>query len=263
MKKNNLFFLGVLILSLSFSCDTIEKDNFTDPNASFPWLGKKVLVEDFTGYKCTNCPAASTELHNIEELYPDKVIGIALHAGFFAIPGGVFETDFRTEEGEELAEFFSTESYPIGMVNRQGYPDNVLLNYTDWASNVTEHLLQMPSVELSITESNNQIVIEGRSLSEVNNDLKIVVCITEDNIIDKQIDDGTLIENYEHNHVLRKIVNGTWGSDIELDNALNFDSSFDYTLEESWVRSNCNVVAFVYDNSNKEILQVEKIHLTD
>ena len=39
--------------------------------------------------------------------------------------------------------------------------------------------------------------------------------------------------------------------------------SYDYTLEDSWVRSNCNIVAFVYDNSNKEILQVEKIHLTD
>ena len=40
-------------------------------------------------------------------------------------------------------------------------------------------------------------------------------------------------------------------------------SSYDYTLEDSWVKSNCNIVAYVYDNSNKEILQVEKIHLTD
>ena len=262
MKKNYYLLLSLFLISLAFSCDTIEKDNFTDPNAGFPWLGKKALVEDFTGYKCTNCPAASAELHTIEELYPDKVIGIAIHAGSFAQPSGVFETDFRTNEGNEITEFFGPDGFPIGMVNRQGYPENVLLNYTDWASKVLDQLLQVPTIELSIAESNNQIEIEARRLSEANNDLKLVVCITEDKVIDKQIDGVDLIEDYEHNHVLRKIVNGTWGSSIELSN-ISSSFSFDYTLEDSWVRSNCNVVAFVYDNSNKEVLQVEKIRLTD
>jgi len=148
------------------------------------------------------------------------------------------------------------------MVNRQGYPENVLLNYTDWASKVLDQLLQVPTIELSITESNNQIEIEARRLSEANNDLKLVVCITEDKVIDKQIDGVDLIEEYEHNHVLRKVVNGAWGSSVELSN-ISTSFSFEYTLEDSWVKSNCNVVAYVYDNSNKEILQVEKIHLTD
>ena len=148
------------------------------------------------------------------------------------------------------------------MVDRQGYPENTLLNYTDWASKVLDQLLQVPTVELSITESNNQIEIEARRLSEANNDLKLVVCITEDKIIDKQIDGSDLIEDYEHNHVLRKVVNGTWGSSIELGNT-STSFTFNYTLEDFWVKSNCNVVAFVYDNSNKEVLQAEKIHLYD
>jgi hypothetical protein len=71
-----------------------------------------------------------------------------------------------------------------------------------------------------------------------------------------------LIEDYEHNHVLRKVVNGTWGSSIELSNT-STSFTFNYTLEDFWVKSNCNVVAFVYDNSNKEVLQAEKIHLYD
>ena len=41
MKKTYYLFLSLFILSLTFSCDVIEKDNFTDPNAGFPWLGKK------------------------------------------------------------------------------------------------------------------------------------------------------------------------------------------------------------------------------
>jgi thiol-disulfide isomerase/thioredoxin len=262
MKKTYYLFLSLFILSLTFSCDVIEKDNFTDPNAGFPWLGKKVLIEDFTGFKCTNCPDASAELHKIEELYPDKVIGIAIHAGSFAEPSGVFVTDFRTNEGNEITDFFGPEGFPIGMVNRQGYPDNVLLSYTDWASQAGEQLLQAPTIELSISKENNTVSVQARRLSESNNSLKLVVCITEDGIIDKQIDGGELIEEYEHNHVLRKVINGAWGSNIQL-SSTSSTYSYDYTLENSWVRSNCNIVAFVYDNSNKEILQVEKIHLTD
>ncbi len=262
MKKTYYLFLSLFILSLTFSCDVIEKDNFTDPEAGFPWLGKKVLIEDFTGYKCTNCPQASSELKTIEELYPGKVVGIAIHAGFFAQPSGNFITDFRTTGGNELADFFEPEVFPIGMINRQGYPDNVLLNYTDWASKAGEQLLQAPTIDLSISEDNNSVSIQARRLSESNNSLKLVVCITEDSIIDKQIDGSELIEEYEHNHVLRKVINGAWGSNIQL-SSTSSTYSYDYTLENSWVRSNCNIVAFVYDNSNKEILQVEKIHLTD
>jgi len=262
MKKAYYLFLSFFILSLTFSCDIIDKDNFTDPNAGFPWLGKKVLIEDFTGYKCTNCPQASTELKNIEELYPEKVVGIAIHAGFFSQPSGDFITDFRTTGGNELADFFEPEVFPIGMINRQGYPDNILLNYTDWATITGEKLLQVPTIDLSISEENNSVSIQARRLSESNNSLNLVVCITEDGIIDKQIDGSELIEEYEHNHVLRKVINGTWGSNIQLSSSLS-TYSYDYNLEDSWVRSNCNIVAFVYDNSNKEILQVEKINLTD
>ena len=89
-----------------------------------------------------------------------------------------------------------------------------------------------------------------------------MVCITEDGIIYKQIDGSELIEKYEHNHVLRKVINGTWGSNIQLSSTLS-TYSYDYNLEDSWVRRNCNIVAFVYDNTNKEVLQVEKIHLMD
>ena len=199
---------------------------------------------------------------NIEELYPEKVVGIAIHAGFFSQPSGDFITDFRTTGGNELADFFEPEVFPIGMINRQGYPDNILLNYTDWASIAGEQLLQVPTIDLSISEENNSVSIQARRLSESNKSLKLVVCITEDGIIDKQIDGSELIEEYEHNHVLRKVINGTWGSNIQLSSTLS-TYSYSYSLEDSWVRSNCNIVAFVYDNSNKEVLQVEKIHLTD
>lgn len=263
--KKTLTILPLLSFLFFFSCDTIEKNDFLVGETLTPdttTIIKKVLIEDFTGYKCTNCPAASAELHTIEELYPDKVVGIGIHAGFFAKPSGVFVTDFRTTEGDELSGFFGPDAFPIGMVNRVGYPENVLVEYTDWASQVSSILNEDPTIGIKISENNNQITIEAKRISSANNNLKLVVCITEDKIIDKQIDGSDLIDNYEHNHVLRKVVNGTWGESINLTNEYT-SLSFDYSLENIWVRSNCNIIAFVYDDSNKEVLQVEKIHLSD
>lgn len=264
--KKTFALLPLLSFLIFFSCDTIETNDFLEGGTPGPvdttTITKKVLIEDFTGFKCSNCPSASTELHTIEELYPDKIVGIGIHTGFFANPSGVFVTDFRTSEGDELASFFGPDAFPIGMVNRIGYPENVLVEYTDWASQVISILEEAPSVGITISENNEQITVEAKRLTNNNNSIKLVVCITEDKIIDKQIDGSELVENYEHNHVLRKVVNGTWGEAINLtDEYTSF--SFDYSLDDLWVRSNCNVIAYVYDDSNKEVLQVEKIHLSD
>ena len=264
--KKTLTLLSLLSFLYFVSCDTIATNDFleggTPPPVDTTAITKKVLIEDFTGYKCTNCPAASEELHTIENLYPEQVIGIGIHTGFFANPSGVFETDFRTNEGDELRSFFGPDAFPIGMVNRIGYPENVLVEYTDWASQVGSILQEDPSIGIKISDSNAQITVDAKLLTNNNSNLKLVVCITEDKIIDKQINGSELIEDYEHNHVLRKVINGTWGESINLiDEYTSF--TFDYSLEDLWVRANCNVIAFVYNDSNKEVLQVEKIHLTD
>ena len=127
---------------------------------------------------------------------------------------------------------------------------------------VTEILNQTPSVGILLSESNNKITVRAKSLSDISGNLKLVVCITEDKIIDYQIDGVDLVEDYEHNHVLRTNVNGTWGTDITLTSEYS-SFEFDYSLDNNWVRSNCNVVAYIYNDSNKEVLQAEKIHLTD
>lgn len=71
------------------------------------------------------------------------------------------------------------------------------------------------------------------------------------------------MENYEHNHVLRKSLNGTWGQTVEL-NSTNFQSfNFDYVIDNSMVETNTNAVAYIYNESTKEVLQVEEIHLIE
>ena len=265
--KSTFFTLITAVLFIT-SCDKIEKEDFLQGGSSgsvdTSTIAKKVLIEDFTGYKCNNCPQAAAELHAIESLFEGKIVGIGIHVGFFATPSGNFTTDFRTESGNELDQIFdaSNNGLPIGMVNRRGYPNAVLSQYTEWASMIPDILDEPATVALKLSESNNQITVEAKKLTEISGNLKLVLCITEDNIIDKQVDGSTLIEEYEHDHVLRTHLNGTWGSYITLENEYT-SFNYDFSIENNWVRSNCNIVAYVYNDSNKEVLQVEKLHLTD
>jgi hypothetical protein len=45
---------------------------------------KVVLLEDYTGHKCVNCPTAAEIAHNLQITYGEKIILMAIHAGFFA-----------------------------------------------------------------------------------------------------------------------------------------------------------------------------------
>ena len=127
--KNYITLISI-ILALS-SCDVEEKPFIQDYN-SYVNPDKKVLIEDFTGHLCPNCPNAARELEAIHDIYGDQIIGMAIHVSkSFARPypasqAPSFQYDFRTNWGDELDSYYgiSAMGLPRGMVNRIGFPDN-------------------------------------------------------------------------------------------------------------------------------------------
>jgi len=265
--KNSIIYLGLIGLLLSTSCDIIEKENFladTSPvdTTSNETVVQKALIEDFTGHGCSNCPQASTEIEVLQNIHGNKLIAIGVHSGFFAQPqtSTAFTTDFRTSYGNEIHDFFSPSGYPVGVVNRRGYPGNALLNYQDWSAELEDVFTQTPQAAITINESDGQITVEARSTNGDLDGLKLVVCITENGIIDWQLNGSDNQDDYEHNHVLRTHLNGTWGDEISL-TTINSTFTFDYTLENNWVKENCHAIAYIYSITTYEIIQVEEIHL--
>ncbi|MBC8410883.1 MAG: Omp28 family outer membrane lipoprotein [Rhodobacteraceae bacterium] len=259
--------------SANIACDTTNTSDdcccytnfscFEDPES----ISQKVLVEDFTGHKCQNCPEAAEELHNLQSVHGNNLIGVAIHAGYFAIPNAstapYLTTDFRTEGGTIIHDFFAPEGYPVGMLNRTDYPNNHLKNHQNWGTSIYALMTQTPQLGICLNESCETINVSLLGLENIESPLKLVVCITEDHIVDWQTVEGKgNIADYEHNHVLRKIITNPMGDDIG-SLSLNEEKSYSlsYTLEESWIKSNCNIVAYVYNENTKEILQVEEIHI--
>jgi thiol-disulfide isomerase/thioredoxin len=274
--KKIYFIIMILFTFIIASCDKMEEP-YTSAIPAKEWNGKKVLLEDYTGHKCTYCPSAAVIAKDIKDLYKDKVIILAVHAGFYAKPSPpIFPEDFRTTTGDDWNTFFGFLTYPNGMINRKGFPGKHIASSGDWAGNVGKALAEVPEIELKIAktytvaDTNVTGKVTAKFLKSIKKKLRLQILITEDSIIAPQIDGANTIPNYIHRHMLRASVNGDWGSSLTngnsynlIDSELSQDFQFSLKATSSWKYNvkQCSIIAFVYDDNTKEILQSEEIHI--
>lgn len=282
MKQQIFLKISFFILAFSFftfyACDKIEapyeKKTIIKPEDTLSTA--KVLLEEFTGHKCVNCPEGAALAHQIEALYPNKFYIVSIHAGDFARPsktGDKYLYDFRTTVGEELNGSYNVTSYPTGMVNRANYEGNTVLNTSAWSNAVSKIFNdnKKPEVSIKITAQysaatrkiETQVNLEYLTAQTTTN--KLSVWILEDSIVNWQKSKDTPydIQNYVHNNVLRYSFNSTWGdvvSETAIPTGFKFDRKYSYNLEENsdWKPNKLNVIAFVHDEKNG-IKQVEKV----
>jgi len=296
MKKYITLLSIILIIT---SCDVEEGPYMSDTviipiDTTTNTYLKKVLIEDFTGHLCPNCPDAARELDAIHNIYGDQIIGMAVHVTkSFARPypasqAPEFQYDFRTNWGDNWDAFYaiSDAGLPRGMVNRIGFPDSHKLGKNEWASAVINELAKDPDFGITINTATNSITINTKILNTINSDYNLVVCLTESNIINWQKDGQENVENYEHNHVLRTVLidqtlsNSTnYVAGQEIDKTINYDlatleqDNINYSINNSaelgngnaggWVAENLSIVAYIYNTTTMEIVQVEEAHLNN
>ncbi|NVN94586.1 MAG: Omp28 family outer membrane lipoprotein [Bacteroidetes bacterium] len=274
MKNIYLIFLFFASIFLS-SCDKVDEP-YTSPVPAKDWYGKRILIEDYTGHKCPNCPSAAIIATNLKELYGDKIVVIAIHAGYFATPSSPnFPEDFRTTAGTEWDNFFgiSNVGNPNGLINRVGFPTTThVINPNAWAAKTGSILTEIPEVDIDITtsysNSDRKLIgqVKTKFLKTTKKKLKLQIVITEDSIIAPQQNANTLVTNYVHCHVLRGDVNGKWGIDLtdgQTNTPINTELSQNilFALDPIWESKHCTVVAFVYDADTYEVLQVAEKHI--
>lgn len=274
MMKTKVFSGLFLLFTLIFAaCDTIEgpyvEGNPYDCNYNSNIPTRKVLIEDFTGYYCVNCPRATAELHRMMDLYPCHIVPVAIHYGFFAEPFSSGDADYRSSEGTEVGSYFSiTESLPVGMVNRKSINSDRNIQFENWTNVLLDYvsLDQFADVEILCENSLKEGVLEvSISLEEIKNmdsEYHLVAWITEDKVIGKQKDGSVTVDDYEHNHMLRGGIlgdNTAWGIPVILPSTV--EKQFTWPADKGWVADNCHLVIYVYDSVTKEVIQVEQFPL--
>ena len=263
-----LSFISVLASGCQENCPII-------PPLGPPETGeRKVVVEEFTGNQCVNCPDGAAELENLRSLYGENLIVVSVHAGFFAEPTPNKSTlDFRTPDGDQLLNLLGEPvGYPSAVIDRTifGSESTLQLGQSKWANYIASEIQDEPTVSIGSTHTydavTRQLKLDITMLPQVdlsNQSLVYSVILTESNIINYQLTGAGQVLDYSHKHVLRDILTNATGDAITEATTLGavINRTVNYSLPENIVAENCEVVIFVSNATTKAVLQAESVHL--
>lgn len=281
MKYLNKIYFLLLSAVLIAGCDIVNEPYRQNAEPiDTTKVVKKVLIEDYTGFKCGNCPDAAVKAHEIYDIYPNNVIILAVHAGYYAkpdLPPSKYVYDFQTPEGNELNTYFKVNQNPIGMINRVKSNNVQLQNIANWASLTAVEIAKPVELKLGLTAeydpTTRKITAKAdlKYLNKASSKNYLCMYITEDKIIQYQKwynHIPEMITDYEHNHVLRASMNTAWGeliSNSAIANGTVFTKNYEYTIssDKDWKPENLKIIAYVYDRDQDDyVLQAETVNIT-
>ena len=232
-----------------------------------------ILIENFTGATCTNCPAAHQVIHSIDSQYAGRVNVISLYVTDFSqtLPPTGALYDFRDSSATtiESSIFKPLPGMPIASIDRLplGDVNNPLLCFkTVWPSTVDARRSTNDSLNLELTSAYDaatrvaSITAKITYLQPTTIMQNLSIAIVEDSFVDKQeYFDGTSTGTYDHyqfNDVFRGMVTSIpFGdpilSSLPLKEAKRvYEVTYYYTMRAALKPANCRAIAFVTGGSD-------------
>ncbi len=301
---SNTLYLGLISLLAFTACDDIdEADRITlgerekhtvvaeevtlnVDGQTFTYTDQhRILIEDFTGWRCVNCPNMAAFLaNNIEKVFPSVVV--SLHpaantlsntdqvASRFSLSCTLADEIVNTLAGSNIA---STMSLPAVSLDQMAYEGQVIMSgdtttvYNALRSLAFEqysiyYIDQKPFANIAVnvekqSDSKYQLstlIVPG---TYSNNDVCLQLWLLESGIVAYQSTQSGVVRDYVNNHVLRMAINGNQGETMTLgdENLVKQHTlSFDGT---SYVAGNCSVVAILSDPNTHEVINCVEVEL--
>lgn len=268
-------FIGLASCDDDFDGDNRYMTNPNPPQVDTTGYVKRVLVEDFTGQRCVNCPDAAQMLSGLkEETYGDRMILVAMHAGGLSL---------GTPLHNDVAQTYMTAlgmgaNNPAISIDRVYNDDGV---YSNWPNAIASRAAASTPCEVkpfvSMGSDRSVSVLAQVSFSSaVSDSIGVQHWLVEDSIVGFQIThEGSNME-YVHNHVFRDcLYDDIWGMPLPTTDGGDYlagqsymsPATAGYIIPDDWDIDNLSIVSFVFrystDESNPiaEVLQANIIHL--
>lgn len=240
---------------------------------------KNVLVEEFTGATCTNCPAARTLLGQIESQNSGRVISMELHPKEHPLgkPVSGAAYDFRNQSVSDALNLYfggGLGSIPIAGIDRLPVAGQTLIEKANWSSTITSRLAVSSPANMTINSSydaatkNATVKVRIAYTSSVNVPQYLSVAVLEDSLIDKQEYVGYVDDAYVFMHVQRGYITPVSGiqflsnmSTIEAGRV--YERTFTYKVDDAWKPEHCKLVAILHHNTgtDKEVVTAVEGHM--
>ena len=253
---------------------------------SFVYIDQhNILIEDFTGWRCVNCPNMAAFLaNNIEFIYPSVVV--SLHpasnslsntdqvASRFSLSCTLADEIANTLAGSNVA---SSLSLPAVSIDQKPYDGQILqsgdtttvyntlrsLAYSQYFSYfINKKEFANLAIHVNKLSNNNYelstLIVPG---SYSNRSVRFQLWLLESGIVAYQSTQTGIDREYVNNHVLRMAINGNQGESISLSDD-NVVKSYQLSLEGTgYIADNCSVVAIISDPNTNEVINCIEVDL--
>ena len=179
---------------------------------------KRVLIEDYTGTWCGYCPRVAEGIELVKNQTQD-VVPVAIHRASLSPADPSY--DPYTFDSTELENIINVPGYPKGMLNRMtqwNFPEPGNINQVIALTQGTNPKLGL-ALTTSIANGNISVTVNTKFSSNFSN-LKLVVYVLENGLVHEQHNYTNyyggvdLLEDFEHNHVLRACLTPLMGEAI-------------------------------------------------
>ncbi len=233
-------------------------------NVQTPRHSTKVMIEDYTGTWCPNCPRVTYKLDEVVQ-QNDRIIPVAIHYSRWQ-----GDDPFGFDNVNTLTQDFNITAFPSPLVNRtQGFIWDETLAGLQSELNRTQALGL--AIQSQVNGNDLEIKVKVRfDLNMPDNDLNLVVYITENNLHADQVNATQYyggqnpIPDFEQNHTLRTALNGLYGIAIP-ESDKKHDQIFTYIFNNAIPTQitdiqNCEIVAFVINGNDQQatLVNVQK-----
>lgn len=261
-----------------FACDHIdEADRLIEVKIDEPTptdettFAKNILIEDFTGQRCVNCPKGALTIEQLQNSdFGDRIVAVGIHSGPFGKnAAGTKLLPLATQTGCDYYDYWKVEGQPGALINRS---KPVLYNVLDWTTEVGKLLTAKSNLDMDVEAKMNgdkiDITISEKAIDDVLG--KLQVWVIEDGITGIQTIPNAPDENpewtggnkhdYVHNHVFRTAVNSAMGDDFSIGKGEEKQQSMEQALNAEWNPSNLSIVAIIYNDNGVEQVVKGKVN---
>lgn len=210
------------------------------------------VLEYCTGTWCQWCPCGATVIsQNILPAIPNAII-----LGYHGPANG--SDPFSFFPGNTILSSLGLSSYPTGIIDRTSAPVSRSL----WFSNMNSRLSIPATVDISIYKTYEPstrllyTIISVTPLVNLSGQYKLNLVLTEDGLKYPQTGNSSCTggADYVHSHVVRAMINGALGENINTNTTWNagetISKTIQYTVPTDFSSSSCHLVAFVYKQNS-------------
>jgi Outer membrane protein Omp28 len=244
---------------------------------------KNVLVEEFTGVRCANCPVAAAALKNIQLATPNRIFAAKFHTGGLAIPVINTDPDFRCDQADDIDNALggAAPGQPAAVINRilnlsTGKFSNAYSS-GKWPLMISQELVEPTIVNLklekNVTGQDIQAVCSFTFTDTTSEPLSYCLYLTESKVEAEQ--DSVYLSGgfpvvvpimYDHEEIFRftptpEFIGANLPAVLQ-EKGRHYVRVLNFTKPSKVINlANCHLILFVQNSMTKKVLQTVEIPL--